>query len=266
MAAAGLPCCLVWRHQGPPVPGRHAHPCPHSSRVSRYGYPFLRVCQLTDPSVLIVSSPEIAAECLAALGFPRKILRLWTSMTDQLTRYLTWQGSVHPAPLTNRNGIPHLAINGIMVAWSLVVQQVPGVRPGLYIGVPLARCVRFTKQLFRAMALLNSGRMAQPLTAPILSVRLQPMRLSMPADAREVRGAFANNYVAEIAAIVMAVHCAVSSVCVYTDCNAAVQVWQSMRMSQTVPSHAAAADLWTLFWEIVRHKQAAYQAFSVELQ
>ena len=84
-------------------------------------------------------------------------------------------------------------------------------------------------------------------------------------SAGEVRGAFANNYVAEIEAIVMAVHCAVSSVCIYTDCNAAVQVWQSRRMSQTVPSHAAAADLWTLFWEIVHHKQAD-QAFSVELR
>ena len=60
-------------------------------------------------------------------------------MTDQLTRYLTWQGSVHPGPLTNRNCIRQgcslsiLAINGIMAAWSLVVQQVPGVRPFAFI-------------------------------------------------------------------------------------------------------------------------------------
>ena len=84
--------------------------------------------------------------------------------------------------------------------------------------------------------------------------------------AGEVRGAFANNYVAEVAAIVIAVHGAGSSVCVYTDCNAAAQVWQAMRISRTVPSHAAAADLWTLFWEVVHHKQAAFPEFSVELQ
>ena len=82
-------------------------------------------------------------------------------------------------------------------------------------------------------------------------------------DAGAVPGVFADNYRAEVYAIVRAAMHTRGHLVVHTDSQAAVQAWQAICVVGAVAPHIAAADLWQVLWNLSRSR--AEGGFVLEL-
>ena len=111
--------------------------------------------------------------------------------------------------------------------------------------------------LGRAMAL------GTPLTSGLMVASAVVSGSRATVDAGAVPGVFADNYRAEVYAIVRAAMHTRGHLVVHTDSQSAVQAWQAICVVGVVAPHIAAADLWQVLWSLSRSR--AEGGFVLEL-